>query len=155
MAAIPLTTPRFAGFRIQRSVTPIEQADKTLPPGTFSRGDILRITLEINASSAMTWVALTDAIPAGATILGSGLGRDSQIATKDEQAQASASLAYQERSQEALRAYYEYVPQGVSKLQYTIRLNASGTFSLPPSRVEAMYAPEMFGETPNAAVVVR
>ena len=154
-AAIPLTTPRFAGFRIQRSVTPIEQADKTLPPGTFSRGDILRITLEINASSAMTWVALTDAIPAGATILGSGLGRDSQIATKGEQADASAWLAYQERSQEALRAYYEYVPQGVSKLQYTIRLNTSGTFSLPASRVEAMYAPEMFGETPNAAVVVR
>ena len=103
----------------------------------------------------MTWVALTDAIPAGATILGSGLGRDSQIATKGEQADASAWLAYQERSQEALRAYYEYVPQGVSKLQYTIRLNTSGTFSLPASRVEAMYAPEMFGETPNAAVVVR
>lgn len=155
LAAIPLTAPRFAGFQIKRSVNPIEQADKTLPPGTFSRGDILRITLEFNASSAMTWVALTDAIPAGATILGSGLGRDSQIATKGEQQEANAWLAYQERSLEALKAYYEYVPAGVSKLQYTIRLNSAGTFSLPPSRVEAMYAPEMFGETPNQPVIVR
>ncbi|MEI8400871.1 MAG: MG2 domain-containing protein [Alcaligenaceae bacterium] len=155
LAAIPLTAPRFAGFQIKRSVSPIEQADKTLPPGTFSRGDILRVTLEINASSAMTWVALTDSIPAGATILGSGLGRDSQIATKGEQQETNAWLAYQERSLEALRAYYEYMPAGISKLQYTIRLNSVGTFSLPPSRVEAMYAPEMFGETPNSPVVVR
>jgi hypothetical protein len=155
LAAIPLTAPRFAGFQIKRSVNPIEQADKTLPPGTFSRGDILRITLEFNALSAMTWVALTDAIPAGATILGSGLGRDSQIATKGEQQEANAWLAYQERSLEALRAYYEFVPAGISKLQYTIRLNSAGTFSLPPSRVEAMYAPEMFGETPNQPVIVR
>ena len=56
---------------------------------------------------------------------------------------------------DALKAYYEYVPEGLSKLQYTIRLNSSGTFALPPSRVEAMYAPEMFGETPNLPVVVR
>jgi hypothetical protein len=155
LAAIPVTAPRSAGFQIKRSVSPIEQADKTLPPGTFSRGDILRITLEFNASNAMTWVALTDAIPAGATILGSGLGRDSQMATTGEQAQANAWLAFQERGLEALKAYYEYVPQGVSKLQYTIRLNNAGTFSLPASRVEAMYAPEMFGETPNPPVVVR
>jgi uncharacterized protein YfaS (alpha-2-macroglobulin family) len=33
-------------------------------------------------------------------------------------------------------------------------LNNAGTFSLPPSRVEAMYAPEMFGEVPNAKVRV-
>ena len=29
-----------------------------------------------------------------------------------------------------------------------------GKFSLPPTRVEAMYAPETFGELPNAAVEV-
>jgi uncharacterized protein YfaS (alpha-2-macroglobulin family) len=39
-------------------------------------------------------------------------------------------------------------------MEYTIRLNNVGEFSLPPSRVEAMYAPEMFGEVPNARVKV-
>jgi uncharacterized protein YfaS (alpha-2-macroglobulin family) len=42
----------------------------------------------------------------------------------------------------------------VVKLTYTIRLNNVGGFSLPPSRVEAMYAPEMLGEAPNARVQV-
>ena len=34
-------------------------------------------------------------------------------------------------------------------------LNNAGRFALPPSRVEALYAPEMFGAAPNAVVQVR
>jgi len=34
-------------------------------------------------------------------------------------------------------------------VEYTIRLNQSGAFELPETRVEALYSPEMFGEIPN------
>ena len=36
-----------------------------------------------------------------------------------------------------------------------MRLNQDGAFALPPTRVEAMYAPESFGEMPNARLVVK
>jgi uncharacterized protein YfaS (alpha-2-macroglobulin family) len=36
-----------------------------------------------------------------------------------------------------------------------MRLNNPGTFGLPPTRVEALYAPSSFGALPNAAVVVK
>lgn len=39
-------------------------------------------------------------------------------------------------------------------LQYTLRLNNAGDFALPPTRVEALYAPDMFGAAPNARVKV-
>ena len=39
-------------------------------------------------------------------------------------------------------------------VEYTVRLNQDGEFSLPPTRVEAMYAPEMFGATPNPKIRV-
>ena len=65
------------------------------------------------------------------------------------------SLAYEERSFESFRAYYEYLPKGKLKMEYTVRLNNPGVFNLPPTRVEALYAPEMFGEAPNAPVQVR
>ena len=52
------------------------------------------------------------------------------------------------------RAYYEYAPKGKWSTEYTVRLNQDGEFSLPPTRVEAMYAPEMFGVTPNAKMKV-
>jgi uncharacterized protein YfaS (alpha-2-macroglobulin family) len=154
LAAVELKAPFNAGYQIKKTITPVEQANKALPAGSYSRGDVLRITLEVNASADMTWVAITDPVPAGATILGSGLGRDSEIATQGEKRQGYGWSAFEERSFEAFRSYYEYLPKGVVKMEYTVRLNNVGTFSLPPSRVEAMYAPEMFGEVPNGKVRV-
>jgi hypothetical protein len=154
LAAVQLKEPFNAGYQIKKTITPIEQADKSLPPGSYTRGDVLRITLEVNASADMTWVAITDPVPGGATILGSGLGRDSEIATQGEKRQGYGWAAFEERSFESFRSYYQYLPKGVVKMEYTVRLNNAGNFALPPSRVEAMYAPEMFGELPNARVVV-
>ncbi len=150
LAAVQLKEPFNAGYQIKKTIDPVEQAVK----GVYSRGDVVRITLEVNASSDMTWVAITDPVPGGATILGSGLGRDSEIATRGERKAGAGWPAFEERSFEAFRSYYEYLPKGVVKMQYTVRLNNVGDFALPPSRVEAMYAPEMFGEAPNARVKV-
>jgi uncharacterized protein YfaS (alpha-2-macroglobulin family) len=150
LAAVELKAPFNAGYQISRSVTPIEQA----VPGRYTRGDVLRVTLEVNASTDMTWVVITDPVPGGATILGSGLGRDSEIASRGEKREGWAWPAFEERSFEAFRSYYEYLPKGVMKMQYTVRLNNVGDFALPPTRVEAMYAPEIFGEAPNARVKV-
>ncbi|MBX3632172.1 MAG: alpha-2-macroglobulin [Simplicispira sp.] len=154
LAAVPRSAPLAAGYRVRRSVAPVEQADKGLPTGQYSRGDVLRVTLEVEASADMTWVAITDPIPGGATILGSGLGRDSEIATQGEARSGAGWPAFEERSFEAFRSYYQYLPRGKVQLQYTLRLNNAGHFALPPTRVEALYAPEMFGEAPNAPVQV-
>jgi uncharacterized protein YfaS (alpha-2-macroglobulin family) len=149
LAAVPLKAPYAAGYRIKKTVTPVQQADK----GHYSPGDVLRVTLEIDASADMTWVAVTDPIPAGSTVLGSGLGRDSDIATQGEK-RSGTWPAYEERGFEGWRGYYDYLPKGKAKVEYTVRLNNPGTFQLPPTRVEALYAPEMFGETPNAPMVI-
>lgn len=154
VAAIRLKEPFNAGYQIKKTITPVEQANKALPAGTYTRGDVLRITLEVNASADMSWAVITDPVPAGATILGSGLGRDSEIATQGEKSGGEGWSAFEERSFESFRSYYEFLPRGVAKMEYTIRLNNVGEFSLPPSRVEAMYAPEMFGEAPNTRVKV-
>jgi uncharacterized protein YfaS (alpha-2-macroglobulin family) len=150
LAAVDLKAPFAAGYQVKRTVTAVEQA----VAGRYSRGDVLRVALEVNAAADMTWVVLTDPIPGGATILGGGLGRDSQIATQGQKAASGAWGAFEERSFEFFRAYYGYVPKGVFKVEYTVRLNNVGDFALPPTRVEAMYAPEMFGEFPNARVKV-
>ncbi|PWF47800.1 hypothetical protein BHT19_0028140, partial [[Kluyvera] intestini] len=126
--------------------------------GVYTRGDVLRVTLDIDAQSEMTWVVVSDPVPGGATLLGSGLGRDSTIAQGKQDSPRDRGmgwLAYEERSFEAYRAYYESMPKGRTSISYTVRLNNAGEFNLPPTRVEAMYAPEMFGEVPNAKLVVK
>ncbi len=151
LAAVVLKAPFSSGYRISKTIEVVEQKVK----GQYSRGDVLRIHFEIDAQTDMSWVVLTDPIPAGASLLGSGLGRDSAIATKNERSKEGAWPAYEERSFEAFRSYYEFVPKGKFTIDYTIRLNNAGEFNLPQTRVEAMYAPEMFGELPNAKIIVK
>jgi len=146
LAALEAKAPVAAGYRVQRSAEPIEQRT----PGVWSKGDLARVTLVVQADADMTWVVVSDPIPAGSTILGSGLGRDSRIATRGEEGRGRGWRAFTERTFEAFRAYYALLPRGELRLQYTLRLNNPGSFALPPTRVEAMYAPEVFGELPNA-----
>ncbi|MDD0838457.1 MG2 domain-containing protein [Curvibacter sp. HBC61] len=151
LAAVPLKQAVNAGYQVRKTVQPLEQAVK----GRYSRGDVLRISVELQATADMAWVVLSDPVPAGASILGSGLGRDSALATQGEKRGGAAWPAFEERSFEAFRSYYEFLPKGVTRLEYTVRLNNVGDFSLPPTRVEAMYAPEVFGEAPNARLQVQ
>jgi uncharacterized protein YfaS (alpha-2-macroglobulin family) len=150
LAAVPLTAPVAAGYRVTRSVNAVERSK----PDVWTRGDVLRVRLEIEATSDMAWAVVSDPVPAGATLLGSGLGRDSAIATRGEQREGSAWLAFEERAAAHWRGYYAWLPRGKHVVEYTLRLNTSGRFGLPPTRVEAMYAPETFGESPNAALEV-
>ena len=150
LAAVPLTQPLFSGYRIQRSVSAVEQTHK----GKWSRGDVMRVRLDLEAQSDMSWVVVSDPLPSGASALGTGLARDSQILTAGERREGWVWPAFEERKFDSFRAYYRFVPQGKWTLEYSVRLNNPGEFSMPPTRVEALYAPEMFGELPNAKVVV-
>ena len=151
-AAIPLKASLSSGYHITRTVTPVEPRE----PGRLSRGDLLRVRLEVEAQSDMTWVVVDDPIPAGASHLGTGLARDSQIATEGESLDEEHLFpVFEERAFDGYRAYYRFVPKGRFVTEYTIRLNQSGRFEMPATRVEALYAPEMFGELPNQPVEVQ
>jgi uncharacterized protein YfaS (alpha-2-macroglobulin family) len=151
LAAIPLRQPFSSGYAIARTVTPVDQKTK----GVWSRGDVYRVRLELEAQADMTWVVVRDPIPSGATILGTGLGNDSQILTQGEKRQGWVWPAFEERTHESFRAYYDFVPKGKWVVEYTVRLNNAGRFLLPETRVEAMYSPEAFAEIPNEAIDVK
>ncbi|MDD3845823.1 MAG: MG2 domain-containing protein [Syntrophorhabdaceae bacterium] len=151
IAAVPLKAPLASGYTIKKTITAVERK----VPGTWTRGDVMRVRLEIDARSDMTWVVVSDPIPSGSAILGSGLGQGSALLSRQGLKRGWAWEAYRERSFEALRVYYEFVPQGKWTVEYSVRLNNDGMFHMPETRVEALYAPEMFGEIPNRPVEVR
>lgn len=150
-AALPLEKPLFAGYSIKRTITPVEQKKS----GVWQRGDTYRVKLEIDAQADMTWVVVNDPAPAGASVLGSGLGGDSaQLASGDKQISWQRP-AFEERAFDGFRAYYSYVPKGKFSIEYTVRLNNPGRFEMPATRVESMYAPEIFGELPVAKMEIK
>jgi len=150
LAAIPLKESLSSGFRIKKHLTAVSRKEKD----KWSAGDVLRVTLELESQADMTWVAVNDPVPAGSSILGTGLGRDSALLTRDEKSAGWVWPTFEERSFEAFRAYYEYVPKGKWTVEYTLRLNNQGSFQLPETRVEALYSPELFGMLPNGKMEV-
>lgn len=151
IAAIPLKEAFSSGYRISRSIKPVSQKTKD----QWSVGDVARVSLEIDAQSDMSWVVVDDPIPGGASVVGGGLNRGSELLAQGEKRSGGAWPAFEERRFDAFRAYYAQVPRGKFSLEYTVRFNNAGTFQLPPTHVEAMYSPEMLGELPNAAVTVQ
>lgn len=143
------------GISVRRTVSAVQQK----VAGQWSEGDIMKVTLELTSAADFSWLALIDPIPSGATILGKGLGGESLLA---QQAAAGTGRtgwwdrpSFDERGDDSYRAYYQRVSARTWATSYLLRLNNAGSFVFPPTRVEAMYAPEIFGEAPNGPLEVR
>jgi uncharacterized protein YfaS (alpha-2-macroglobulin family) len=158
LAAVPLTQPVTAGYRVSRSLEAVERRQ----PQAWSRGDLIRVRISVEADAALPWVVIADALPPGATVLGSGLARDTRIVavagaapTGDPAAGAELTPSFIEREAASVQAYYAEMPAGRWRFEYLVRLNQPGEFRLPPTRVEAMYAPDARGELPVAPMRVQ
>ncbi len=148
-AAVPLKKALFAGYRIEKTVTPILQATK----GQLTRGDVLKIRIRVDAGAGRNWVVVNDPVPPGATIIGN-LGGQSGLLRQAASGGDGVSPSYVERGRDAWRGYFEWAPEGRFTVEYAVRLNSVGKFTMPPTRVEAMYSPDIRGQLPNQPVTV-
>lgn len=146
-AAVAQSGPADAGMRLERTITAVSRARLD----GWSVGDIYRVRLTIHSREPTVWSVISDPVPAGASILGGGLGRDSAIATAGESSSLPAwdRPSYVEHKAGLFRAYFEVMRAGTQVLEYTVRINAAGDFHLPPTRIEALYQPDVFGSLPN------
>lgn len=158
-----LLQPERANANLEKSVKPL----KVKVPGQVSVGDIWEVQLKFQVSNPVGWVALSDPILPGATVLGGGLKGLDTVATASTVAGGAAGNKpaggeryglrprYVERSFTHVRAYYEYLWNGSHSFSYQVRINAPGRFSLPPTQLEAMYDDTTFANLPNGAIEVK
>jgi alpha-2-macroglobulin len=154
-AAVPVQGAVDQGYKLTKKLIPVSQSIA----GKVTVVDVYRVELIIDAAQSMTWVAVSDTIPAGASILGSlrasevELKKSEQAASKpanDASRWSYAWLAFEEQRFDSYRAFYEFLPKGTTTLSYTFRLSQAGVLKVPASRIEAMYKPSVFGLLPNA-----
>ncbi len=166
-AAVPLIRPLAAGYRMSRKIEIVQRR----VAGQLTRGDVMRVTITVDATAERNWVVIDDPIPAGATIVGDLGGQSKILASQAEagpgvkfgavdtdgklwEVQVGVVPAYVERGNDSWRGYYAWVPRGRFQASYMLRLNGAGHFRMPPSRVEAMYSPAIRAALPIADVVV-
>jgi alpha-2-macroglobulin len=161
-AAIPVQGAIDQGYKLSKKLIPVSQSQA----GKVTVGDVYRVEITIDAAQSMTWVAMSDTIPAGASILGSlrtsevELKKSEQAATKpsnDSSRWSYAWLAFEEQRFDSYRIFYEFLPKGITTLSYSFRVSQAGILKVPASRIEAMYKPSVYGLLPNAdwAVVAK
>jgi uncharacterized protein YfaS (alpha-2-macroglobulin family) len=146
--AVPLRAPIFSGYRVTRQLSFLERRQ----PDRVSRGDVLKVRIVIDAPVDRTWVVVEDPIPAGASIVSGGGNQSALLSARAEGGNAWPS--YVERGLDAWRGYFGWLPKGQTVVEYAVRVNGAGRFQLPPTRVVAMYSPEIHASLPNPPLAV-
>jgi alpha-2-macroglobulin len=143
--AQPLTQKKESHISVTKTVTPQK--------AVYKKGDVVTITLKIQPQTDMPMVSIMDPIPAGAKILGTGLDNDREQGAVIQQGWAWPD--YEAKTYDAYNLSFYEIPAGGVTVAYKVQLNNAGTFKLPATRVEAIYAPENFAEVPNAPVSIQ
>jgi uncharacterized protein YfaS (alpha-2-macroglobulin family) len=164
--------PRDAGFTVQRAYEAVDD------PKDVSRdaqgvwhvkaGAKVRVRLTLVAPSRRYHVALVDPLPAGLEAMNPALAVTGDIPRDPnphpgQGAQDGAKLwwwwadhwyEHENLRDERVEAFSSLLWEGVYNYAYVARATTPGTFVVPPTKAEEMYAPETFGRSGTDRLVV-
>ncbi len=154
------------GFVVKRTYESVDNPDDVRQDadGTWriKAGAKVRIRLTMVAESQRTFVALVDPLPAGLEALNPDLAVTQPIPENPNDPNPLAKVgwwwgnwyAHQQFRDDRSEAFTTYLPAGVYDFSYIARATTPGSFVVPPTRAEEMYAPETFGRAATDRVVV-
>ncbi|MEO6420267.1 MAG: alpha-2-macroglobulin family protein, partial [Polyangiaceae bacterium] len=171
------------GFFIRkfvRSVKPegLHDALASLPQVTASSAkasDLVLVDLLVVNADPRENVVIDDPLPAGLEAVQSSLSTTARSLavtepgaegdTDDEEASADDERAngraytfawyHRELHDDKVLTFVEHMPAGIFHYRYLARATTFGHFVVPPTRVECMYEPEVFGRTGASSFDVR
>ena len=160
------------GFTVSRTYEAVDDASDVTQDanGTWhiQAGARVRVKLSMVAESQRTHVALIDPLPAGLESLNPALAVTQTVpsATTDGSGNGGVSpmsdmywwwgqwYQYEQLRSDRTEAFTTLLPAGVYSYEYSARATTPGTFVVPPTRAEEMYAPETFGRSATDKVVI-
>jgi alpha-2-macroglobulin len=132
------------------------------PSPSLAGGDLVLVDLLVAAPTLRHFVVIEDPLPAGLEAL------DARLVTTGNQLEIQAGAAtdsdllngfqHSEHTRELrddrVLFFVDRMPAGLYRYRYLARATALGTFVAPPTRVEEMYQPEVFGRTAASTLEV-
>ena len=160
---------RDEGFVVERSYEAIDDPDD-VRRGEDGRwhiapGATVRVRLSMVADAARTNMALVDPLPAGLEIVNPALATSPRPPAErrgDDGGAGDVSpvwggwswFDHQQGRSDRAEAFASYLPAGTYDYTYVARATTPGTFVVPPAKAEEIYAPEVFGRSASATVVI-
>ena len=177
--------PLDAGFFVEKSLHSLSaeglgKAGRGAPPGIareVSAGDLVLVDLTLVTPAPRQYVVLDDALPAGLEAINPKLfttadwlksagvdddsgcvGCGSPEPEGDGDAAAPGFHAAYDRNEvrdDRVVFFVDQLPAGLWHYRYLARATTLGHFVVPPTHVEEMYEPEVFGRTGASELTVR
>jgi uncharacterized protein YfaS (alpha-2-macroglobulin family) len=129
-------------------------------------GELVIVDLLFESAEPRDHVVIDDPLPAGLEALDYDLDTTSKASrdaeTKDVDPKATflgttfrTAKARREVRDDRVVTVFDRIQPGMYRVRYLARATSIGSFIVPPTRIEAMYAPEVYGRTPASTLVVR
>jgi uncharacterized protein YfaS (alpha-2-macroglobulin family) len=154
------------GFAVERVYEGADKPEdvKQDEDGTWhvKAGAKVRVKLSMVATGRRYHVALVDPLPAGLEPLNPALAVTGTVPLDPAQQSSRGPwwswmgtwYEHQNMRDERVEAFTSLLWEGVYNYQYVARATTPGTFVVPPTRAEEMYAPETFGRSASARLIV-
>jgi uncharacterized protein YfaS (alpha-2-macroglobulin family) len=143
------------GFSVTRSYLD----DAGQPLKTIKAGDLITVKLTVTADNAMRWIALVDPLPAGLEVVNPRLATSADT-SRDPQGNPPSrrwddvAWVHQEIHDDHVQWFADTMSSGTYELHYKARAATAGTFAALPTRIEAMYEPEIMGRTASTTLTI-
>jgi uncharacterized protein YfaS (alpha-2-macroglobulin family) len=152
--------PRTEGLLVRKSITALEGK----PATEFRRGQLYKVTLKVYTPQQRLFVVCDDPLAAGFEVVNTDFRTTSdQLRRRLSQARRAegdryrwwGSFDHQEIYADRYRLFATSLEDGAHTYTYFVKALTTGKFLIPPTRVEEMYTPEVFGLTGQQVITVR
>ena len=145
-----METPRQnSGFAVLRSYNRVMDDGAVAELKEARVGDLIRVTLEIEASQPAHYVAVDDPLPA----IFEAVNPEFRTQRTRVQSEEGWFSDFRELRTDRALFFRDHLAPGRYTIQYLARVRAAGMAIAPAAKVEAMYQPERFGFSGTSRVV--
>ncbi len=146
--------PRSAGLAIERTLR--SEGSVVDAHHGMKEGAAGTIDVRITADMRQRYVVLEIPLPAGLEAVDTSLGAAGSLMGAVSTVSGVAALRYDHRELRGDRVlvFVDDLPAGSRRVVIPVRATHQGRYSFPPARAEAMYAPEVAGNTAGTVVTI-
>jgi uncharacterized protein YfaS (alpha-2-macroglobulin family) len=152
------------GIHVERRYETFVENGAGTPATVFSAGDLVRVTLTLSLPKERRYVAVTDALPAGVEAVDGWFRTTASDLAKDASVQDNGTsywwwdrggFDHIEKYDDRVTLFATRLDDGRHEFSYLVRATTAGTFRVPGTIAEEMYAPEVTGRTAPATIEIR
>jgi uncharacterized protein YfaS (alpha-2-macroglobulin family) len=152
-------SPREEGFSLVKEITTLDGK----PLDTCQAGTLAVVTLQVILSQESLFVVLEDPLPAGFEAVNPAFRTESEeqqrqmelLAEETEGRRWWRGFNHIEMHDDRVLLFADSLAPGIHTHRYLVRALTYGTFQAPGTRIEEMYAPEVFGRSSETTIEIK